>query len=360
MQKWLLLTLICLLTVGGFQATAQDSEGWVCPEGFEGQTLRIFNWSTYVAEDTIPNFEKACGVTVEYFEFGSSEEMLNIIRSESAQYDIVVPSGNTVAIMINDELAQEIDHSKVPNLANLIPAFKEQTFDPGNVYSVPYQWGTIGIGYDATLVDEPLETWADFFAYEGRKAWLDDPRATLGVGLKLLGYDPNSQDEDEINEAAQFLLDSEKGDVFDIAPDTGQDLLLRGEVDAVLEYSGDILQLASDCDCDDFVYVLPAEGPQIWVDNLMIPFNAPNVELAHAYIDYILDAQVGADLSTFIGFSTPNEASRELLDPEIADNELIYPSEEVLATGFTSDFVADAEVFYTTAWNTIRIALGQN
>jgi spermidine/putrescine transport system substrate-binding protein len=359
MRNWMILIIVLALLTGSLSLSTAQDEGWACPEGFEGQTLRVFNWTTYVAENTIPDFEEACGVTIEYFEYGSNEEMLNVVRTESAQYDIVVPTGNTVAIMIQDELLQELDHSKIPNLANVNPTFTEQAFDPGNVYSVPYQWGTIAVAYDQTLVDEPITSWEGFFQYEGRKAWLDDPRAVLGVGLKLLGYDPNSVNEDEINEAAANLLELEQGDVFELAADTGQDLLLRGEVDTVIEYSGDIIQIANECECDDFVYVLPEEGPNIWVDNLAIPFNAPNPELAHAFIDYVLDPQVGADLSTFIGYATPNDAARALLDPEIAENPFIYPSNEILEKGFTSTYVGEAEAFYTTAWNNIRVEFGQ-
>jgi spermidine/putrescine transport system substrate-binding protein len=368
MRKLVLALSLLALLVGAVNLTAlpavqaQDmpESEWVCPEGFEGQTLRVFNWTTYVAEDTIPNFEEACGVTVEYFEYGSNEEMLNVIRANSAQYDIVVPSGNTAAIMIEEGLAQELDKSLIPNIENMIPGLMGQSFDPDNAYSIPYQWGTIGIGYDATIVEEPITSWADFFAYEGRVAWLDDPRALLGVALKLLGYDPNSTDEAEIMEAAQFMLDSSQGEVFEISPDSGQDLLVRGEVDAVIEYSGDIKQIIAECECDDFVYVLPEEGPNIWTDNMMIPTNSPNPALAHAFIDYILDPVVGAELSAYTSYATPNAASLELLPEDQRNNPSIYPSDEVLATGFVALFVGDAEVFYSQAWNMVNAELGGN
>lgn len=353
------LIVIGALLLGsvGLTTAQEDSEGWVCPEGFEGQTLRVFNWTTYVAPTTIPDFEEACGVTVEYFEFGSNEELVNIIRAESAAYDVIVPTGNYVEILINDGLLQPLDHSKIPNLKNLLDQFREPPYDPGNVYSVPYQWATIGVGYDKTLTGEDILTWEDFFSYPGRVAWLDDQRAMIGISLNLLGYDPNSTDEDEIKEAAQHLLDINQSEVFDIAPDTGQDLLVRGEVDAVIEFNGDIFQIREDCQCDDFVYVIPEEGSVILTDNMAIPFNAPNPDLAHAFIDYILDPQVGADLSNYIAYGTPNAASLPLIDPELLANPGIYPSEETLANSFNLKSAGESEQFYSEAWNRINAEL---
>lgn len=362
MRKLLILGLMLALILSvGSLALAQDDmpEAWVCPEGFEGQTLRVFNWTTYVAETTIPGFEAACGVTVEYFEYGSNEEAINIIRAGSAQYDIVVPSDNTAARMINEGLALPLDLSLIPNYDNLLDAFKDPLFDPGNGYSIAYQWGTIGIGYDVNFFPDGLDSWVDFLEYEGRVAWLDDQRAVLGVMLNLLGYDPNSGAEDEIMEAARYMLDTNRADVFEIAPDTGQDLLLRGEVDAVIEYSGDIYQIMDECECEDFEYVIPVEGGVLWTDNMMIPYNSPNPTLAHAFIDYILDPVVGADLSNYTAYGTPNEAALAYIDEALLAEEGIYPSEETLNNSFIAVDVGGAEVFYSAAWNLINTEIAR-
>jgi spermidine/putrescine transport system substrate-binding protein len=366
MKRLLILFAVVLVAAGLFgrnisptQAVDGDETAWTCPEGYAGQTLRVFNWTTYIADDTLPRFEELCGVTVEYFEYGSSEEMVTIVRNQSAQYDIAVPAGNSVGIMITEELVQPLNYDLIPNAKNLNPALLDQAFDPGNVYSLPYQWGTVGVGYDATVIDEPIETWADFFAYEGRVAWLDDQRIILGIGLALAGFDPNSTNEEEVMAGARYLLDEGKGEVFEIAADTGQDLLLRGEVDAVIEYSGDILQIAADCECEDFVYVIPSDYPALWTDNMVIPFNAPNPELAHVFMDYILDAHVGAELSDYTAYATPNLASLALLPEEQQSNTAIYPSEETLANGFVANYIGDAEQFYNDAWNMIQAELSQ-
>ncbi|MBZ0305855.1 MAG: spermidine/putrescine ABC transporter substrate-binding protein [Anaerolineae bacterium] len=359
MKSLTLLFLVVSLLSMGVAVSAQES--WTCPEGFEGQTLRIFNWSTYVAEDTIPNFEEACDVTVEYFEFGSNEEMLAVIRSNSAQYDLAMPTGNTVGIMIDEELVLPLKKELIPNLENVAQAFADPPYDPDNMYSVPYQWGTIAIGYDQTIVGEEITTWEQVWNYDGPVAWLNDPRAMMGLALMLLGHDPNTTNPDEIDEARQFL--EERSDNVDvIADDNGQDLLNRGDVDITIEYSGDIFQIIYECECDDFVYVIPEEGSNVWTDNMVVPYNAPNPDLAMVFIDYILDPQVGADLSNFTAYGTPNQASLDagLIDEELLSNPGIYPAEDVMEKLFFANKISgDAEQVYLEAWNNLLAAMSE-
>jgi len=365
MRQYVLMVMLLVLALALVPilsltpASAQD-EGWTCPEGYEGQTLRIFNWSTYVAEDTIPNFEEACDVTVEYFEFGSDAEALAVVRSGAAEYDIVVPAGATTGLMIEEGLVQPLDFDIITNYDNLLDAFKNPPYDPNNEYSIAYQWGTIGIGYDVNFAGE-INSWEDVFNYDGPVAWLNDERAMLGVGLLLLGYDPNSTDADEIAEAGEFLLENAEN-VTVIADDNGQDLLLRGDVDITVEYSGDIFQIMSDCECEDFAYVIPSEGSNVWTDNMVVPATAPNPELAMVFINYILDPQVGADLSNFTAYGSPNAASIEqgLIDEELLGNSGIYPSEETLNNLFFAfSLGGEVEQLYTEAWTNLQAELSQ-
>jgi spermidine/putrescine transport system substrate-binding protein len=159
--------------------------------------------------------------------------------------------------------------------------------------------------------------------------------------------------------AAEYLLERNQADIFEVAPDTGQDLLLRGEVDAVVEYSGDIFQIIDECECDDFAYVIPSEGGNVWTDNLAIPFNAPNPALAHVFIDYILDPHVGADLSNYTAYGTPNSAALEFIDPELLEDPGIYPSEETMAgLFFSKGKFGEASTYYSEAWNELNARLG--
>lgn len=363
MRKFTLmfLVLVLLVPVSIAQDDVTELEPWVCPEGFEGQTLSVFNWSTYIADNTIPDFEEACGVTVNYDIYESNEAMLARIRQGNPGYDIVVPSGDTVGIMIREELAVPLDYEMIPNAANVTTELLNPPFDPGNVYSLPYQWGTIGIGYNTENVEGEVTSWEDMFEYTGPVAWLDDRRATLGIALMLLGLDPNSEDPEDIAAARDYLI--ERGsNVVSIAADDGQVQLERGDVDMTVEYSGDIIDLTYECECDTYAYVIPEEGSNIWIDNLLIPVDAPNPELAMVFIDYILHPQVSADISNFTAYASPNATAIEmgLIDEELLNDTAIYPDEELLSSLFFVRTVsAEAEQLYNDAWDEMLIFLGQ-
>lgn len=367
MQKRALLLLIALF-VFVVPAFAQDAtpeaaalEAWVCPEGFEGQTLNVYNWSTYVAEDTIPNFEEACGVTVEYSVYGSNEEMLARLSQGNPGFDIVVPTGYMVATMVERELLLPINLDNIPNHVNVKESLWNPVYDPENMYSLPYQWGTLGVGYNVTATGEEITSWEQVFSYDGPVAWIDDPRFMFGVALKMLGFDPNSENPDEIAAARDFLVEN-GNNVVAIAADDGQALLQRGDVDIAIEYSGDIFQIGVDCECEDFQYGLPEPGAQVWVDNLAIPMDAPNQPLAEVFMDYILDAQVGADISNYTAYASPNQASvdAELVLEEYLTNPIVYPNDEVIANSFTTLAVSsDAEQAYSDAWDEVKILLGR-
>ncbi len=365
MRKWLIgigLAAVTVVPALGFaqEATPEvELEPWVCPAGFEGQSLSVYNWSTYVAEDTISNFEAACGVTVNYDVFGSNEDMLARLRQGNPGYDISVPTDYAVEIMIQENLLEAIDHANVPNLVNVTEALLDQPFDPGNQYSVPYQWGTIGVGYNVNALPDGIDSWDDVWGYQGTVAWLDDLRAMMGIALHNLGYDPNTSNPDEIAAASDYLIANGRHVVAFVADD-GQALLSRGDVDITIEYNGDIFQIMAECECEDFNYTIPAEGSMFWMDNLVIPLGAPNKALAEVFIDYVLDPQVGADISNYTAFGSPNQVAIDLglIDEELLNNPGIYPPPEIMDNLFSIIAVPDAEVEYSYAWDEIRVALG--
>ena len=361
MKQLSFLVLVLLLVVPTLFIHANgDGSDWHCPEGFEGQTLNVFNWSTYIAEDTIPNFEEACGVTVNYDIFESNEAMLAVIRQGNPGYDIIVPSGDTVATMIRDELLVPLNMMMIPNMANVSPDLLDPSFDPGNVYSLPYQWGTVGIGYNTEKIPDGISSWEEVWSYEGPVAWLDDRRAMFGFALLLQGNDPNTADADEISAARDYLIER-SGNVVAIAADDGQVMLERGDVDIAIEYNGDILALADECECDTYAYVLPMEGTNLWSDNLAIPVDAPNPELAMVFIDYILDPQVGADISNYTAYASPNQAAIDagLIDEEMLMDSSIYPSDETRMNLFViQDTTAEQDELYNNAWDELLIFIG--
>ena len=360
-MKRLTLLIAALLLALPVAHADDEYAAWTCPDGYEGQTLSIYNWSTYIAEDTVPNFEAACGVTVNYDIYESNEAMLARIRQGNPGYDIVVPSGGTVQRMSEEGLLVPLDMAMIPNVANLIPDLLGAAYDPENMYSLPYQWGTVGVGYSTEVFPDGISSWEQVWNHDGSVAWLDDRQTMLGIAHLFLGNDPNTTDGDEINAARDYLL-KRGGNVVAVAADDGQVLLERGDVDIAIEYNGDILQISWDCECDDYAYAIPDEGSNVWIDNLSIPVDAPNPELAMVFIDYILDAKVGADLTNYIWYASPNQASIEsgFIDEEILSDPAIFPPAEQVANLFAIiDVGAEAEELINNAWDELLIFLGQ-
>lgn len=368
MRKLLLLILVLAIPVLSVYAQDEDEEEtvempeitWVCPEGFEGQTLSVYNWATYIGETTISDFEELCGVDVIYDVFDSNESLIARMRLGNSGYDIAFPSDYAVSIMIGDELVQPIDLELIPNFANVAEEWIGLDFDPENQYSVPYLWGSQGVAYNVDAVGEEITSWYQVFEYDGPVAWLNDARAMLGIGLQLLGYDPNTTDPDEIQEAADFLLEN-SDNVIVLAADDGEALLERGEVDIVVEYNGDVFQVMLDCECDDYAYVVPDEGSIADVAAMVILQDAPNPELAHVFIDYILDPVVNAQIVNTTGYASASNIPLEmgLIDPILAENPAIYVPAESLAQMWFSKDTGDAEVYYSDAWEALTIFIGQ-
>ncbi|MBI5931967.1 MAG: spermidine/putrescine ABC transporter substrate-binding protein [Chloroflexi bacterium] len=333
---------------------------WTCPEGYAGQTLSVYGWATYIGSNTIPDFEKLCDVTVLYDVTDGNENTLTRLREGNPGWDVIIITDYIVQTMVEQDLLEPINYDLIPNWANIGDTFKGRSYDPENTYTVPYQWGTTGVGYNVDAVGEEITSWEQVWDHDGPVSWPEDPRYMIGVGLQMLGYDPNTTNEDEIAEAAEYLVEH-GSNVVAITPDDGQVLLAGGNVDIALEYSGDIVQIIQDCECDDFGYALPEEGANLFIDNLAIPTDAPNADLANVFIDYILDPQVGADISNEIGYGSPNQASLDLnlIDEEYLNNGITYPDEATMEHLWTVDANPDQEEAYIDAWDQITIFVGQ-
>ncbi|MGF1477686.1 MAG: PotD/PotF family extracellular solute-binding protein [Geminicoccaceae bacterium] len=292
--------------------------------------VNVYNWDTYIGEDTLDQFTEATGIDVRYDLFASNDELFAKLKEGNPGYDVIVPTNDFTERMIIAEMIQPLDHGKIPNVSNIAERFSDPGFDPGRQFSMPYMWGTMGIGYRTTEADPAPTQWADIFdsdQFSGRMSILNDT-ATLQIVFKYLGESLNSTDPALVEKAADVLIKA-KPHITAFSPDTGQDLLLSGEVDACLEWSGDVLQVIEED--DELAYVVPEEGSLLWEDTLCIATGAPNSDSAHAFINFILEAEVHGAIAEYIKYGCPNEAAMAFIPEEDLNNPQIYPPEEVLA-----------------------------
>lgn len=320
----------------------------------QSQQVNVYNWDTYIGETTIEDFTEATGIAVRYDLYASNDELFAKLREGNPGYDVIFPSNDYVERMIAADMLLPLDHGKIPNTANIDPAFADPAFDPGRRFSLPYFWGTIGIGY--RLSKASPEGWKDIFdsdRYAGRISLLNDS-SIIQVALKYLGHSVNSRDPQEIDEAAEVLIKA-KPNIKAFAPDTGQDLLISGEVDLAMEWNGDILQVMEED--DDLSYVVPVEGGLLWEDTMCIPRGGPNPDNAHTWINYILEAEVHGAIASYIKYALPNQAAMAYIPEEDRTNPAIYPPREVLERCEVSVYKGEAvESLYDDALTRVLAA----
>jgi spermidine/putrescine transport system substrate-binding protein len=300
------------------------------PEELES-TLSIYNWADYVHPKTYPAFEKEFDVKLTEDNYPSNEDALAKLKAGAAGYDIVVPTGYMVEIMIAEGLLMELDHTKLPNLASIDPSFADLPFDPGNRFSIPKDFGTTGYGYRTDLVDEEMSSWEDFFSlaekYSGRYTVLDSPPESVGAALKMLGYSYNSTDPKEIAEATDVLVKF-KPHVRKITSSM-RELLISGEAYISLTWNGEVGYVA--LDAPDARYVVPSEGTEVWTDNYSIVSGAPHPAAAHAFLNWSLDPKVQARDTSYHYYGGVVTGHQEFLPPAIAKDESVYPPADVMA-----------------------------
>ncbi len=286
-----------------------------CGSKEEKEVLNIYNWGDYIEESLITQFEEETGIDVVYETYASNEAMYQKIVSGGSNYDLLIPSDYMIEKMISEDMLQTIDYSLIPNFEYIMPGLKNMQFDESNEYSVPYMWGTVGIAYNKTMVDEPT-SWSVLFddANSGDIFMYDSSRDMLAVALKYLGYSLNTTDDYELEQARQLLL-SQKPLVQAYLDDSIKDKMIGEEGSLAVVYSGDATFMASEN--ENISYVVPEEGSNFWVDALVIPKDATNAENAHKFINFIIDTE-NAKLNTeYIGFTTTNEKTLEIVDEEL-------------------------------------------
>ncbi|MGB6700970.1 ABC transporter substrate-binding protein [Methyloceanibacter sp.] len=312
----------------GISLLGKKSPAWAEEE----PKLNFYNWDTYIGETTLADFQKASGIDVNMSLFATNDELFAKLRAGNPGFDVIVPGSEFVQRMIQAKLLEPLDHAKIPNIKNVAPEFiKDAPYDPGRKFSMPYTWLVIGIGYRKSKVKEVPDSWKYLFdsdEYKGRIAVMSDASELFRNCFKYLGKSIND-DSPELIKQAEALLIKQKPNIKSFHEDNGQDLLLSGEVDVVMEYNGDIAQVMTED--DDLNFVVPKEGAMKQSDTLAIPKGAPHPENALKFINFILDAKVGAAISETIKYPSPNAAAVALMPASYKDNPVIFPPAEIMA-----------------------------
>jgi spermidine/putrescine transport system substrate-binding protein len=342
------------ISFGGLAACKQAGSGTASTG--EEATLNFYNWDTYIGETTLDDFKEASGITVNMSLFATNDELFAKLRAGNAGYDVIVPSNDFVERMILSDLLEPLDHTLIPNLANLEPAFADVGYDPGRKFSMPYTWLALGIGYRKSKVSAVPDSWKVLFdsqEYAGRIALLSEAGDVLRLGAKYLGHSVN-EITPEIIAQVEAMLIKQKPAIKTFHEDNGQDLLLSGEVDLVLEYNGDIAQIMTED--DDIDFVIPKEGSQLNSDTLCIPKGAPHPKNAHAFINNLLDGEVGKKITETILYPTPNAAAKALMPDDYKNNPVIFPPADLLAKCEYASFNETNQPLYEEAFTRIRAA----
>jgi putrescine transport system substrate-binding protein len=356
-------TLLALSLAGAMAGAAQAEE----------KVLHVYNWSDYIAEDTLENFQKETGIKVVYDVFDSNEVLEAKLLSGGSGYDVVVPSNPFLAKQIKAGVFQKLDKSKLPNWSNLNKDLLKalEPSDPGNQYSIPYMWGTIGIGYNADKVkavlgdNAPVDSWDLVFKPENIEklkacgvSFLDSPTEILPAALHYQGFKPDTTKADELKKAEELFLKIRPSVTYFHSSKYISDLA-NGDICVAIGYSGDIYQAKARAEEAkngvNISYNIPKEGAGSFFDMLAVPADAKNVDNAHVFLNYLMKPEVMASITNFVQFPNGNAAATPLVDEAIRTDPGIYPNDEVMKKIYTfPDLDAKTQRTMTRSWTKIK------
>lgn len=318
------------------------------------KTVSVMIYSEYINPSLLKDFEKKTGYKVNLELYEAQEEMLVKLQTAGTKkYDVIIASDVVIQQMIQAGLVAPLDTSKIPNRVNVAPRFLGQTYDPTNAYSLPYLWGTTGILFRGEKIHPDSASYSMLFDAkntQGKFSLLNESRSMLSMALQAIGYDANSVKQEEINKAVDYILQAKKDPHF-VGFDgsvAGKNKVLSGENWAAIVFNGEA-QAAINKD-STLQFVIPKEGSFMWVDAMLISSKAANVEGAYAFMNYILDAEVGAKLAKFINYATPNKASLEVIDEKFKSNRVINPNEQEIKRMELLEDLGESTKSYDEAW----------
>ena len=325
-KKLFCLLLVCVLAVSLMPAvTAADNE------------ITVYNWGQYISDgtdgslDVIAAFEEETGIKVNYLTFDSNESMYTKLKTGGTTYDVIIPSDYMIGKLIEENMLEPLDFDNIPNYQYIDESFRNQSYDPSNTYSVPYTWGTVGLIYNSQYVSAAdAASWNCLWneKYAGKILMFDNPRDAFAIAESILGYSLNSENEDELRAAAD-LLTEQKGLVQSYVMDQIFDKMQRGEAWAAPYYAGDFLTMVEEN--PDLAFSFPEEGFNIFIDAMCIPKGCQNKAGAEAFINFLCRPDICAANLDYLGYSAPETAAKELMDPEVTSSPVAYPDDETLA-----------------------------
>lgn len=325
--------------------------------GGENGVVYVYNWGEYIDPETIEMFEAETGIKVVYDEYETNEIMYPKVEAGAVSYDIVCPSDYMIEKMIENDLLLEINWDNIPNASNIGEQYYEQSeqFDPGNKYAVPYCWGTVGILYNTTMVDEPIDSWSVLWdeQYTNNILMQDSVRDAFMVALKLNGNSMNTMDEAEL-EAAKELLIEQKPLVQAYVVDQVRDKMIGGEAAIGVIYSGEAIYTQREN--PDLEFVIPVEGTNVWIDSWCILKDAENVANAEKFIDFMCRPDIALMNFEYITYSTPNDAARELIeDEDIRNSSIAFPDLSQYENLETFSYLGEeGDALYNELWKEIK------
>lgn len=334
-----------------------------CSSKEDKQVLNILNWGDYIDPELIERFEEETGISVIYNVMSSNEEMIIKLRSSDCEYDLCFPSDYVLEQLIREDLLAELNYDNIPNAKNIGQRYLDisNEFDPGNKYSVPYMWGTVGILYDTTKVDEPVDSWKILWddKYVGQVIMYDSHRDSLMVALKMLGYEMNTRSEAEVAAARDALIQQKKsGIVQSYGTDEIKTDMINGRAAMAVVYSGDACYAMDEN--PNLAYAVPQEGSNIWFDNAMIPKSSKHKEAAEMFINFLNDAEVAKQNTEYIFYSTPNDAAFALLSEDFTENETYNPGDDVRALCDVFHELGDFTKVFTEAYEQVKLTKADN
>ncbi len=342
-----------ILSVGlvGMMTLAVAGCGNSAPNG----QVVVYNWGEFIDPAVNKMFTEETGIKVVYSEYANNEEMYAKVEPGNVSYDVIFPSDYMVEKMINKDLLEKLDFSKIPNYENIDERFKNLQYDPNNEYSIPYMWGTVGIVYNKKMVNEPVDSWDILWdaKYKDQIVMYDSERDSLMVALKKLGYSMNTRDEKQLEEAKNLLIEQAPL-VLSYVGDEGKNKMVSEEAALMVAYAGDAMVMVQEN--PDLEFVIPKEGSNFYVDTMVMPKNATNKDNAYAYMNFLCRPEIAAMNAAEIGYSTPISAAREQLDDEIKNNPIAYPSEEVTNGEKMEMFNDPSDVIgtYSSIWTQVK------